>query len=167
MSDYRIDDGMEVTLHFTVKLEDDTVIDSTREKEAATFQVGDGNLPPGFEAPLKGMSGGESGRFTITPEHGFGQHNPQNVQRLPRDQFEDELEVGTVMSFTDPGGWRVARRDRRHRRASCRCGLQSPAGGAYPDLRGGSDRCPPGHDPLSFDGRPSPIDTMPPCIEAR
>lgn len=32
MSDYLIDDGMEVTLHFTLKLEDGTVVDSTKEK---------------------------------------------------------------------------------------------------------------------------------------
>lgn len=118
MSEYRIGDGMEVTLHFTVKLEDETVIDSTRDKAPATFQVGDGNLPPGFETPLKGMTDGETGRFTITPEHGFGQHNPQNVQRLPRDQFDDELEVGTVMSFADAAGGElpgvIASVDERH-----------------------------------------------------
>ena len=102
---YRIDEGMEVTLHFTLKLEDGTVVDSTHDKAPATFQVGDGNLPPGFEHPLKGLVPGESGSFEITPEHAFGQHNPQNVQRLKREDFDDEaLEVGTVMSFADPGG---------------------------------------------------------------
>lgn len=102
---YRIDEGMEVTLHFTLKLEDGTVVDSTRDKAAANFQVGDGNLPPGFEHPMKGMAAGESGSFQITPEHAFGQHNPQNIQRLKRDDFGDEeLEVGTVMSFADPSG---------------------------------------------------------------
>ena len=102
---YRIDEGMEVTLHFTLKLEDGTVVDSTRDKAAATFQVGDGNLPPGFEHPMKGMAAGESASFEITPEHAFGQHNPQNIQRLKRDDFGDEeLEVGTVMSFSDPAG---------------------------------------------------------------
>ncbi|WP_444985259.1 FKBP-type peptidyl-prolyl cis-trans isomerase [Halomonas mongoliensis] len=102
---YRIDEGMEVTLHFTLKLEDGTVVDSTRDKAAATFQVGDGNLPPGFEHPMKGMAAGESASFQITPEHAFGQHNPQNIQRLKRDDFGDEeLEVGTVMSFADPSG---------------------------------------------------------------
>ncbi|MBE0490236.1 MAG: FKBP-type peptidyl-prolyl cis-trans isomerase, partial [Halomonas sp.] len=102
---YRIDEGMEVTLHFTLKLEDGTVVDSTRDKAAATFQVGDGNLPPGFEHPMKGLTAGESGSFQITPEHAFGQHNPQNIQRLKRDNFGDEaLEVGTVMSFADPSG---------------------------------------------------------------
>lgn len=105
MSEYRIDEGMEVTLHFTLKLEDGTVVDSTRDNTPATFQVGDGNLPPGFERPLKGMTDGESGSFEIAPEHGFGQHNPQNLQLLSRDDFtEIEPEVGTVMSFADPAG---------------------------------------------------------------
>ncbi|WP_163558325.1 FKBP-type peptidyl-prolyl cis-trans isomerase [Halomonas sp. NO4] len=102
---YRIDEGMEVTLHFTLKLEDGTVVDSTRDKAPATFAVGDGNLPPGFENPIKGMGAGESGEFEITPEHAFGQHNPQNIQVLKREDFEDmEPEVGTVMSFADPAG---------------------------------------------------------------
>ncbi|MBF8223557.1 MULTISPECIES: FKBP-type peptidyl-prolyl cis-trans isomerase [Halomonadaceae] len=105
MSEYRIDEGMEVTLHFTLKLEDGAVVDSTKEKAPATFQLGDGNLPPGFEAPLKGLTDGDTGSFEIAPEHAFGQHNPQNIQRLKREDFGDEaLEVGTVMSFADPSG---------------------------------------------------------------
>lgn len=102
---HRICEGMEVTLHFTLKLEDGTVVDSTRDKQPATFQVGDGNLPPGFEAPLEGLADGDSGSYRISPEHAFGQHNPQNVQLLKREDFEDiEPEVGTVMSFADPAG---------------------------------------------------------------
>nr|WP_300315449.1 FKBP-type peptidyl-prolyl cis-trans isomerase [Halomonas sp.] len=105
MSDYRIDEGMEVTLHFTLKLEDGTVVDTTKDKTPATFQMGDGNLPPGFEHPLKGMTDGENGTFEIAPEHAFGQHNPQNIQRMKRDVFDDEEpEVGTVMSFADANG---------------------------------------------------------------
>lgn len=105
MSDYRIGEGMEVTLHFTLKLEDGTVVDSTRDKQPATFQVGDGNLPPGFEAPLKGLTDGDTGSYEISPEHAFGQHNPQNMQKIPRESFEGpELEEGLVMSFTDPNG---------------------------------------------------------------
>ncbi|WP_110643991.1 FKBP-type peptidyl-prolyl cis-trans isomerase [Salinicola sp. CPA57] len=116
--DYRIDDGMEITLHFTVKLEDGEVVDSTRDKQPATFQLGDGNLPPGFEAPLKGLAAGDAGAFEVTPEHAFGQHNPQNVQRLSRDAFEEAVEPGTVMSFADAAGGElpgvIASVDERH-----------------------------------------------------
>lgn len=108
MSEYRIGEGMEVTLHFTLKLEDGTVVDTTRDKQPATFQVGDGNLPPGFEAPMTGLTDGETGRYTISPEHAFGQHNPQNVQRVARESFEEkEIEEGLVMSFADAAGGEV------------------------------------------------------------
>ncbi|MDR5860859.1 FKBP-type peptidyl-prolyl cis-trans isomerase [Halomonas eurihalina] len=102
---HRIDEGMQVTLHFTLKLEDGTVVDSTRDKQPATFQVGDGNLPPGFEHPIKGLAAGENGSYEVSPEHAFGQHNPQNVQMIARDDFGDETpEMGMVMSFADVGG---------------------------------------------------------------
>lgn len=105
MSDYTVNEGMEITLHFTLKLEDGTEVDSTRGKSPATFQFGDGNLPPGFENPLKGMTAGASGVFEITPEHAFGQHNPQNIQVLKPDDFGDQTpEIGMVMSFADKAG---------------------------------------------------------------
>ncbi|NYS60478.1 FKBP-type peptidyl-prolyl cis-trans isomerase [Vreelandella salicampi] len=105
MSEYQINEGMEITLHFTLKLEDGTVVDSTKEKAPATFQFGDGNLPPGFENPIKGMTAGQSDSFAITPEHAFGQHNPQNIQTLKRDDFGEETpELGMVLSFADKAG---------------------------------------------------------------
>ena len=104
MSEHRIADNMEVSLHFRLRLEDGTEVDSTFDKTPATFQVGDGNLPPGFERSIMGMAAGETGSFTITPEHAFGQHNPQNVQTVARKSFDEEIEVGMVMSFADAAG---------------------------------------------------------------
>lgn len=102
----RVGEGTTITLHFTLSLDDGTQVDTTREKKPAEFEFGDGNLPPGFEQPLKGMSAGETGSFAITPEHAFGQYNEQNVQLLTRDAFDPsiELEPGTVVSFSDPAG---------------------------------------------------------------
>ncbi|MDI4662273.1 MULTISPECIES: FKBP-type peptidyl-prolyl cis-trans isomerase [Cobetia] len=104
MSEHRIADNMEVSLHFRLRLEDGTEVDSTFDKTPASFQVGDGNLPPGFERSIMGMAAGETGSFTITPEHAFGQHNPQNVQTVARKSFDEEIEVGMVMSFAEPSG---------------------------------------------------------------
>lgn len=100
-----IGEGMEITLHFTLKLEDGTVVDSTKDKAPATFEFGDGNLPPGFEHPLKGLSPGAHKCFSIAPEHGFGQHNEHNIQFLKREDFGEEVpEPGMVMSFADKAG---------------------------------------------------------------
>ncbi|OHV11494.1 FKBP-type peptidyl-prolyl cis-trans isomerase [Kushneria phosphatilytica] len=104
-SGHRIGDNMTISLHFTLSLEDGSVVDSTRDKRPAEFVYGDGNLPPGFERPITGLAAGESGRYEIPPEQAFGQYNPQNVQVLSPDDFGGDVpEPGTVMSFTDPNG---------------------------------------------------------------
>ena len=93
----------QVTLHFSVALEDGAIIDSNFEGSPARFTMGDGSLLSGFEDVLIGMSVGQENSFLITPEHGFGQHNPSNLQTIKRKQFAPDmaLSVGLVVSFAD------------------------------------------------------------------
>lgn len=101
-TEQRIGPDKEVTLHFAIKLEGGDVVDSTFDKQPATFKVGDGNLLPGFEQALYGLKSGDKRNLPITPEQGFGQPNPQNVQVMPRDQFQDmELAEGLLVIFND------------------------------------------------------------------
>ncbi|MDG3687344.1 FKBP-type peptidyl-prolyl cis-trans isomerase [Pseudomonas aeruginosa] len=98
----RIGQESRVTLHFALKLEGGNVVDSTFDKQPASFKVGDGNLLPGFEQALFGLKTGDKRTLTILPEQGFGQPNPQNVQIMPRDQFQDmELAEGLLVIFND------------------------------------------------------------------
>ncbi|MNP01568.1 FKBP-type 16 kDa peptidyl-prolyl cis-trans isomerase [compost metagenome] len=98
----RIGADTEVTLHFAIKLEDGNVVDSTFDKQPATFKVGDGNLLPGFEQALYGLKAGDKRTLQIEPEQGFGQPNPANVQVMPREQFQDmELAEGLLVIFND------------------------------------------------------------------
>jgi FKBP-type peptidyl-prolyl cis-trans isomerase SlpA len=100
-----IDSGTTVTLHFSLTLENGHIVDSNFEAAPATFTVGDGNLLPGFESPLMGLFDGDEREFSILPENAFGQHNPQNVQAVERNNFEDgELELGTMFSFQNGDG---------------------------------------------------------------
>lgn len=102
MTDIRIANNSQVTLHFAIKLDNGDVVDSTFDKAPATFKVGDGNLLPGFEQALFGLKGGDQRSLPIAPEHGFGQPNPQNVQLMPRSQFKDmELAEGLLVIFND------------------------------------------------------------------
>jgi len=97
--------GTKVTLHFALVLEDGDIIDSNFESVPATFTVGDGNLLPGFESTLMGLVNGDEREFTISPEDAFGQHNPQNVQRVDRSNFDQqELEIGAMFSFQNGDG---------------------------------------------------------------
>ena len=100
-----IDSGTTVTLHFSLTLENGHIVDSNFDASPATFTVGDGNLLPGFESPLMGLVDGDEREFSILPENAFGQHNPQNVQAVERNNFEDgELELGTMFSFQNGDG---------------------------------------------------------------
>ncbi|SDS82020.1 FKBP-type peptidyl-prolyl cis-trans isomerase [Pseudomonas oryzae] len=102
MTEQRIGPDRQVTLHFAIKLESGDVVDSTFDKNPATFTVGDGNLLPGFEQALYGLKAGDKRSLAIEPEHGFGQPNPQNVQVMPRGSFEGmELSEGLLIIFND------------------------------------------------------------------
>ncbi len=90
-----------VTLHFELSLEDGQIVDSNFEKSPASFTFGDGSLLPDFETALLGMSAGQKGTFVMSPENAFGAYNESNVQRIPRSQFDMDLEEGMVVSFAD------------------------------------------------------------------
>ena len=101
----KIEQGIRVTLYFSLKLENGKTVDSNFDGKPATFTLGDGNLLPGFEAPLVGLEAGAQGEFVIAPEHAFGQPNPENIQLLSLDNFDQEtLNVGDVFSFQNGDG---------------------------------------------------------------
>ncbi len=100
-----IDERSRVTLHFAVLLDSGEEVDTTRRGKPATFEMGDGNLLPGFEAALLGMRAGDDAQIELEPEQAFGEHRRENVQLLDRARFRDvELEPGVVISFDAPDG---------------------------------------------------------------
>ncbi len=106
MSEQRIGQGSTVTLHFSLKFENGEVVDSNSRKIQRLFTIGDGSLLPGFERVvclvLKAVI---SRTFEIPPEQGFGTPNEQNVQIMPRSQFDSlELDYGVLVIFKDPAG---------------------------------------------------------------
>ena len=95
----------ELSLHFTLRLDNGDIVDSTEGKPAARMRMGDGKLLPTFEQFLLGMTEGESGSFNVLPAQAFGQHNSSNVQSFKRSQFAGMvLECGAVVSFADAAG---------------------------------------------------------------
>ena len=105
MNELVIGEGTQVTLYFSLSLENGDVVDSNFEREPASFAIGDGSLLPGFEQALFGLKTGAKESIVIPPENGFGQPNPNNIQSVERESFaEMELEKGLVISFKDPAG---------------------------------------------------------------
>jgi FKBP-type peptidyl-prolyl cis-trans isomerase SlpA len=97
--------GTEVSLTFSLKLATGELVDSTGEKPAALI-IGDGNLLPGFEQAMFGLKAGDHAALSIQAEQGFGPHNEENLQRMKRRDFSQELALaeGLVVSFANEKG---------------------------------------------------------------
>lgn len=104
MSELTIGPDTQVTLHFSIVLKGGAEVDSNFNKAPATFVVGDGNLLPGFEQALFGLKAGDETTLDIEPHQGFGMPNPDNVQRIPRANFDDDISPGLMVSFADANG---------------------------------------------------------------
>ena len=89
--------GDKVSIHYTGRLEDGTEFDSSREREPLAFEAGSEELIPGVSQGVVGMKEGESKTITVPPEKGYGEHRPELLQRVPKEQLPDDVEVGAKL----------------------------------------------------------------------
>jgi peptidylprolyl isomerase len=99
-------DGDTVRVHYTGRLQDGTVFDSSEGQEPLQFTLGQGQLIPGFEQGVLGLEAGESTTLNIPAEEAYGPHRPDLVVDMPRDTVppDMELEVGMVVQVSGPDG---------------------------------------------------------------
>lgn len=105
-----IEKGSAVTLHFTIKLKDGSVADSTQTSgKPAKLIIGDGSISEQFEKHLLGLTVGEQRSVELSAEDAFGLPNPDNVHYLDKSRFAgtESVEVGTIMAFSGPDGMEI------------------------------------------------------------
>jgi len=92
--------GDTVKVHYTGKLEDGTVFDSSESREPLKFTIGGGNVIPGFEEAVVGMSPGDSKTEKVQADQGFGPYREELVMDIDRGRIPAgvELEVGKPLS---------------------------------------------------------------------
>ena len=73
-----------VSIHYTLKGDAGEVIDSSLGGQPLAYLHGHGNLVPGLERELTGKSAGDKLQVKIPPADGYGEYDPQLVQRVPR-----------------------------------------------------------------------------------
>jgi peptidylprolyl isomerase len=98
--------GDTVKIHYTGKLGDEEVFDSSRDHEPLEFTLGDGKIISGFEDAVVGMVPGESKTVTISPEKAYGSHRKELVADVERSRVPDnlKLEVGKHVQIRQPDG---------------------------------------------------------------
>lgn len=93
--------GDTVKVHYTGKLEDGTVFDSSENREPLEFTIGEGKIIPGFEQAVIGMSPGESKTEKVPADQAFGPYREELVLEVDRQQIpaDVELKVGNRLQF--------------------------------------------------------------------
>ena len=72
--------GQKVKVHYTGKLEDGTVFDSSVDRgEPIMFTLGVGQVIKGWDEGIEGMKVGEKRQLTIPPDLGYGARGAGNV----------------------------------------------------------------------------------------
>ena len=87
-----LEDGNTVKVHYTGKLADGTVFDTSVEREPLEFTIGEGGLIPGFEKAVRQMDVGESKEVTIPADEAYGDHHDDLIMLIDRDQLPKDLE---------------------------------------------------------------------------
>jgi FKBP-type peptidyl-prolyl cis-trans isomerase 2 len=86
--------GNTVDVHYTGKLTTGEVFDSSEGKEPLKFQVGSGQIIPGFEEGLMGKKVGDKVTVNIQPENAYGQVREDLFVKVPLDKMPGDVEVG-------------------------------------------------------------------------
>jgi peptidylprolyl isomerase len=98
--------GDTVKVHYTGKLDDGTVFDSSAEREPLEFTIGQGNIIPGFEQAVVGMNLGDSKTEVIPIERAYGPYLEEMVVTIDRQQMPADMdpEIGQQLQIQQPDG---------------------------------------------------------------
>ncbi len=98
--------GDTVRVHYTGKLDDDTVFDTSEGRDPIEFTVGAGEVIPGFEQAVLGMEPGEEKAVEIPADEAYGDRRDDLIVSLERSTLPDELdpEVGQELQMRDKSG---------------------------------------------------------------
>ena len=95
-----------VKVHYTGKLSDGQIFDSSEGKEPLEFTLGKGQIIPGFEKGLIDMKLNEKKTITIAKEEAYGDINDDLRQEVKRTQLPPDItpEVGMGLVSKSPDG---------------------------------------------------------------
>lgn len=98
--------GDKVKVHYTGKLSNGRVFDSTVDREPLQFTLGEGKIISGFEQAVIGMNPGESKNVCISSDQAYGPHRKDLVAEINRSEFPASLtpKVGQQLQFYQPNG---------------------------------------------------------------
>lgn len=100
--------GSKVKVHYTGTLSDNTVFDSSKDREPLEFTVGAGQMIEGFDVAVEGMNVGDSKTVNIPSEKAYGPKSPEAMIKVSKEQLPEGMkaEVGMQLEATQADGRR-------------------------------------------------------------
>lgn len=96
----KVKEGDTVKVHYTGKLDDGSVFDTSREREEPLeFTLGQGQLIPGFEKAVEGMNIGDSTTVEIPTDEAYGERRDDLELEISRDELPDNIEPEVGMQL--------------------------------------------------------------------
>ena len=98
--------GDTVRIHYTGTLDDGTQFDTSAGQDPLEFALGAGQVIPGFDSAVEGMTVGDKKSVKIEPEQAYGERHEQLVQDVPKTALPDEIDaqVGMQLQGHAPDG---------------------------------------------------------------
>ena len=98
--------GDTVKTHYTGRLEDGTVFDTSADREPLQFTVGESQVIPGFEQAVVGMEPGESKTTEIPVDEAYGPHREEMILQVDRNHLPADLkpELDQQLHVSQPDG---------------------------------------------------------------
>jgi len=95
-----------VKVHYTGKLTNGEVFDSSEGRDPLEFTVGGGQMIKGFDEAVSGMEVNEKKTVTIPSAEAYGERRDDLIQEVPRDQLPEDMqpEVGQQLMATNDLG---------------------------------------------------------------
>ena len=99
-----VESGDVVKVHYTGKLKNGEVFDTSAEREPLEIAVDSGMVIEGFNEGLKGMKEGDKKTVEIPVEKAYGPRNDDFVLDVEKDKLPPDLEpeVGMQLSMSNP-----------------------------------------------------------------
>lgn len=94
-----VKDGDTVKVHYTGKLNDGSVFDSSQDREPLEFTLGEGQLIPGFEDAVTGMEQGDSTTVTIPSDEAYGERRDDLELEVAKNELSDNIEPEVGMQL--------------------------------------------------------------------
>jgi FKBP-type peptidyl-prolyl cis-trans isomerase SlyD len=103
-----VSEGKNVSLEYTLKLDDKSVVESNVGKQPLTYTHGTRQIIPGLEKALEGLAVGDTKEVTVAPADAYGEQDPKALQEVQKKLIPaDALVVGTRLQGKSPDGQMV------------------------------------------------------------